>query len=201
MESRHPHETSPTLLGRLRHDPGDGDAWGTFVQRYGPCIHRWCCYWGLSEADAQDVAQNVLLKLVAKLPQLQYDPARSFRGWLKTLTHHAWRDFVDGQRRPDAASGDSGMFQSLQELEARDDLVRSLGEEFDLELLELATARVRLRVAPHTWEAFRLLTVEGLPAAEVAPRVGMQLTMVYVAKSKVTKMLTEEIRKLADDEP
>ena len=24
-----------------------------------------------------------------------YDPSRSFRGWLKTLTHHAWRDLVD----------------------------------------------------------------------------------------------------------
>ena len=54
-------------------------------------------------------------------------------------------------------------------------------------------ARVRQRVAPHTWEAFRLLTFEGQSGAEVAPRVGMQVTMVYVAKSKVQKLLREEI--------
>jgi RNA polymerase sigma-70 factor (ECF subfamily) len=56
--------------------------------------------------------------------------------------------------------------------------------------------RVRLRVAPHTWEAFRLAALEGLPVAEVAARVDLQVAMVYVAKSKVQKMLQEEIGKL-----
>ena len=64
------------------------------------------------------------------------------------------------------------------------------------ELLEAAKVRVRLRVAPHTWEAFRLLALEGLPVAEVAAAVRMQVAMVYVAKSKVQKMLQEEIQKL-----
>ena len=56
--------------------------------------------------------------------------------------------------------------------------------------------RVRLRVAPHTWEAFRLVALEGLPVAEVAARVHLQVAMVYVAKSKVQRMLQEEIGKL-----
>ena len=56
--------------------------------------------------------------------------------------------------------------------------------------------RVRLRVAPHTWDAFRLVALEGLPVAEVAAAVRMQVAMVYVAKSKVQKMIQEEIRKL-----
>ena len=61
---------------------------------------------------------------------------------------------------------------------------------------EAAKARARLRVAPHTWEAFRLVALEGLPVAEVAATVQMQVAMVYVAKSKVQKMLREEIQKL-----
>ena len=60
--------------------------------------------------------------------------------------------------------------------------------------------QVRLRVAPHTWEAFRLVAIEGLPVAEVAAKVRMQVAMVYVAKSKVQKMLREEIRKLEADD-
>ena len=48
----------------------------------------------------------------------------------------------------------------------------------------------------NTWEAFRLMTLEGLPVAEVASRVHLQVAMVYVAKSKVQKMLQEEIGKL-----
>ncbi len=81
-------------------------------------------------------------------------------------------------------------------LEAREDLAQKLEEAFDLELLEAAKVRVRLRVAPHTWEAFRLMALEGLPVAEVAARVRLQVAMVYVAKSKVQKMLQEEIGKL-----
>ena len=81
-------------------------------------------------------------------------------------------------------------------LEAREDLAQKLEEAFDLELLEAAKVRVRLRVAPHTWEAFRLMALEGLPVAEVAARVHLQVAMVYVAKSKVQKMLQEEIGKL-----
>ena len=85
---------------------------------------------------------------------------------------------------------------ALANLEARADLVQKLQEGFDHELLEAAKERVRLRVARHTWEAFRLLALERLPVAEVAATVHMQVAMVYVAKSKVQKMLREEIQKL-----
>src|SRR5262249_47193788 len=71
--------TSPTLLGRLQRDAADQEAWRQFVRRYGPRIYHWCRRWDLQEADAQDVTQNVLLKLVAKLRAFRYDPARSFR--------------------------------------------------------------------------------------------------------------------------
>ena len=94
------------------------------------------------------------------------------------------------------AAGDSHVQELLLTLEAREDLARKLEEAFDLELLEAAKVRVRLRVAPHTWEAFRLSALEGLPVAEVAVRVHLQVAMVYVAKSKVQKMLHEEIGKL-----
>jgi hypothetical protein len=40
------------------------------------------------------------------------------------------------------------------------------------------------------------VALEGLPVAEVAATVHMQVAMVYVARSKVQKMLQEEIRKL-----
>ena len=42
----------------------------------------------------------------------------------------------------------------------------------------------------------RLVTLEGLSPAEAAARVRLRVAMVYVAKSKVQKMLQEEIEKL-----
>ena len=187
--------TRLTLLTQLRQDPSDQAGWDEFVERYGRHIYRWCRQWKLQDADAEDVTQNILVKLTQKMSAFAYDPSRSFRGWLKTVAHHAWRDFEDG-RRARRTAGDGQVQELMLTLEAREDLARKLEEAFDLELLEAAKVRVRLRVAPHTWEAFRLMALEGLPVAEVAARVHLQVAMVYVAKSKVQKMLQEEIGKL-----
>jgi RNA polymerase sigma-70 factor (ECF subfamily) len=191
--------TRLTLLGRLRRDPTDQAAWDEFVERYGRHIYRWCRQWRLQDADAEDVTQEILVKLARKLRDFAYDPSRSFRGWLKTVTHHAWRDFVDAHGRAQAGAGQRQLEEVIQTVEAREDLVQKLEEAFDLELLEAAKVRVRLRVAPHTWEAFRLVALEGVPVAEVATRVNLQVAMVYVAKGKVQKMLQEEIRNLEMD--
>ena len=191
--------TRVTLLTQLRQDPSDQAGWDEFVECYGPHIYRWCRQWKLQDADAQDVTQNILVKLTHKLRTFAYDPSRSFRGWLKTVAHHAWRDFEDSRRHAQPAAGDSQVQELLGTLEAREDLAQKLEEAFDLELLEAAKLRVRLRVAPHTWEAFRLVAIEGLPVAEVAAVVHMQVAMVYVARSKVQKMLQEEIEKLERD--
>jgi RNA polymerase sigma-70 factor (ECF subfamily) len=188
--------TRLSLLNQLRLDPSDQAGWDEFVERYGRHIYRWCRQWKLQDADAEDVTQNILVKLNQKLRAFAYDPSRSFRGWLKTVAHHAWRDFEDSRRQVRTAASDSHAEALILSLEAREDLSQRLEEAFDLELLELAMVRVRLRVAPHTWEAFRLLAIDGMPVTEVAAKVSMQVAMVYVAKSKVQKMLQEEITKL-----
>src|SRR4051794_4218967 len=188
--------TRASLLTQLRQDPSDQASWDEFVERYGRHIYRWCRQWKLQDADAEDVTQDILVKLTQKLRDFAYDPSRTFRGWLKTVAHHAWRDFEDSRRRAQRTAGDSQVQELMLTLEAREDLAQKLEEAFDLELLEAAKVRVRLRVAPHTWEAFRLMTLEGLPVAEVAARVHLQVAVVYVAKSKVQKMLEEEIGKL-----
>ena len=162
MDGDSQSQTSPTLLGQLRGPDGSGGL-VRFVDQYGPKILAWCRKWQLQEADAQDVTQEVLLKLSDKMRTFVYDPARSFRGWLKTLTRHACSDFFDALPRHGRGSGDSGVRQLLDTVEARQDLIKHLEEGFDQELLEEAERRVSRRVATHTWEAFRLTAIEGLP--------------------------------------
>jgi RNA polymerase sigma-70 factor (ECF subfamily) len=187
--------TSPTLLARLGRSPTDQGAWREFVERYGPQIRRWCRHWGLQAADAQDVEQTVLLELARQMSSFRYDASGSFRGWLKTVAHRTWCKFLDGRRRAGAGSGDSAA-AALLEATAGEDLVRRLEEESDRELLEMAMARVRLRVQPRTWEAFRLLALEERSGSEVAEQLGMKVGAVFVAKSNVRKMIEEEIRRL-----
>jgi RNA polymerase sigma factor (sigma-70 family) len=142
------------------------------------------------------VTQDVLLKLQRLLAKFAYDPSRSFRGWLRTLTHHAWRDLVNDRKRRGAGSGDTAMQEFFESVAAGDTLVEQLEEEYRGELLDQAMARVRRRVEPRTWDAFRLTTLEGCSGATVADRLEMKITRVYTAKSEVKKMIRAEIRML-----
>ena len=60
-------------------------------------IRAWCLRWGAQSSDADDVAQQVLIKLLAAMKTYQKASTSGFRSWLKTVTHNAWIDFV---RRP-----------------------------------------------------------------------------------------------------
>jgi hypothetical protein len=70
---------------------------------------------------------------------------------------------------------------------------RRLAEEFDQELLERAMQEVQGLVEPHTWEAFRLTSQEGLSGAEAAARLNMAVTAVFKARSRVQQMLRERV--------
>jgi RNA polymerase sigma-70 factor (ECF subfamily) len=112
------------------------------------------------------------------------------------VTRHAWSAFTENRRQAVPVSGDTRLGGLLETVEAREDLVRRLEEQFDHELLELALARTRQRVEPHTWEAFQLTALEQHPAGEVAGRLGMNVATVYVARSKVQKLVRQELRLL-----
>jgi RNA polymerase sigma-70 factor (ECF subfamily) len=147
--------THVSLLFRLRDQPEDGQVWRDFVDRYAPRIYAWCRHWHLQDADARDVTQDVLLKLASKMRGFTYNASGSFRAWLKTLTRHAWTDFLaNRQRKLAQGSGESQVLECLQTVAAGDDLVRHLEQEFDQELLEEAERRVQARVDKTTWQAF-----------------------------------------------
>ncbi len=195
MDSIPPGGTSATLLGRLRQPAPDEPAWEEFVRRYGRLIYQWCRRWRLPEAEAEEVTQVVLVRLVERLRGFEYDPRKSFRSYLKVLTYYALRDFLEA-RRPDAGSGDTGVMAALAGVAARDDLADRLQEAFDQELLEQAMERVKARVEAHTWEAFRLTALEGRSGAEAAARLGMKVASLYASRSKVQKMLQDEVKQL-----
>jgi RNA polymerase sigma factor (sigma-70 family) len=186
-------DTSMTLLERLQKDPGDPQAWNLFVERYQPRIQSWCVTWGLQASDAEDVAQEVLVKLFAAMSKFQYDPARSFRAWLKTVTKHAWCDFL-AARNKDPGRNAGPLDTIADSADAQSDLERHLEDAFDAELLNLAMHRVKNRVKPATWQAFHLTAIEGLSGADAAQRLRIPVAHVFVGKNRVQKMLQEEAR-------
>lgn len=185
--------TSETLLAAICVRPVDNEAWKQFVTLYGPHIVGWCRRYGLQDADARDVAQEVLMQFSRQAGRFRYDQARKFRGFLRTITHAAWCDWVERRQTRRLGAANDITIDMLEEIPARDDLAIRLEAEYDHELLRLAMEKVMRRVEPRTWEAFRLLAIEGLPGVEVAARVGMKLGSAFAARHKVQKLLRETI--------
>jgi RNA polymerase sigma factor (sigma-70 family) len=187
--------TSATLLGRLR-DRADQTAWVAFVDRYGRMIFSWCRNRGLQVADAEDVTQEVLTVLSDTLRGFVYDPDKGrFRNYLQVVTRRAVGQLVARKERRSALGGVNAQ-EFLEALEAREDLAKRLQQEFDHELLELAQQRVAQRVDARTLEAFRLTAEMGLTGEDAARQLDMTVAAVYMARSRVQKLLREEVEKL-----
>jgi RNA polymerase sigma-70 factor (ECF subfamily) len=190
-------DTSLTLVMRVQKDRNDARAWDEFVHKYQPIIRAWCLKWGAQASDADDVAQQVLIKLLSAMKKYQCEPGTSFRRWLRSVTHHAWIDFV---RRPRAGQASRWLESVADSFDAVVDLEQQMEDAYEREVLELAMRRVEPRVKPHTWEAFRLTSIDNLPGSEAARRLGMPVSHVFVHKHRVMKLLEEEVKDIRGEE-
>ena len=134
----HTSTTSITLLNRIRANREDETAWRDFVKRYGTRIYQWCQNRKLQPNDAEDVTQDVLLKLAIQFEKFEYDPNRSFRGWLRRVTENAVTDFARSRASRNSAQGGSEVNDLLAEEPARQELWQYLSEAFDLEIFDEA---------------------------------------------------------------
>ncbi len=84
MALRNSYTSDPKLVQRCL--DGDESAWKELVTRYGRLIYSVPRKYGLSEADACDVMQNVLVIVLKNLRTLRQQDHLS--AWLVTIAHH-----------------------------------------------------------------------------------------------------------------
>jgi RNA polymerase sigma-70 factor (ECF subfamily) len=186
------HTTSSTLLEKLR-CPTDQQAWVRFVELYTPLLYSWACRVRLPSHDAADLVQEVLTALVRKLPEFRYDSGKSFRGWLRTLTHNKWREVRRRQAVVEEAD-EAG----LDNLPAPDSDEVFEEQEYRRHLVSRALKLMQAEFQPGVWRACWECVVSGKPAAQVAAELGSTRDAVYAAKSRVLRRLREELRGLLD---
>ena len=139
--------TSLSMLSRICKPMCDEEAWREFVLRYGKQIYEWCLNRRLQPADAEDVTQNVLIRMAKYLRTFEYDRNRSFRGWLRRSTENAISDFLKDKAKRSVEDGGSEILNLLKRTDAREELSSRLDNIFDLELFEEAMSRVSVRIA------------------------------------------------------
>lgn len=122
-------------------------------------------YWGRSRtssprpSDAADLVQDVFVTLVQELPGFRFDPGKSFRRWLNTVTLNRWRAW---ERRAAPASLDH-----QPEPQVCDPAEAFWEEEYRGWLTGRALQVMQAEFEPHVWRACWLTAAEGRPAAEV----------------------------------
>jgi RNA polymerase sigma-70 factor (ECF subfamily) len=189
--------TRPSLLARL-YDAQDAEAWQTFVATYGPLIHRYGRYKGLQEADAADVTQAVLGRVLHSMRGgFKYQAERGrFRDWLGTVTYREVVRFLRRQAR-DPGAGQSQ--DDLDRLPAADQAAWTA--DFYGRVLQVALERIRPHFEATTWAAFDGVWLGGRSALATAEGLGLTIDAVYMAKYRVLKRLREELLLLAEDLP
>lgn len=180
--------TSTTLLDRLR-GPDARAAWDRFARVYAPLLLAWAKAWGLHDADAADLAQEVLVKVMAQFPR--YDPRAGapFRGWLFAVAKNACADFR-AARATRPLPGANGLSDVPAPEPSADD--------YRAHVVRAALAAIRSDFAEPTWAAFAGLMLDGRPAAEVAAALNTSPNAVYLARHRVLTRLRAELDGLLD---
>jgi RNA polymerase sigma-70 factor (ECF subfamily) len=183
--------TSQNLLERLREK--ESNAWAQFVRLYTPLLMAWTRRQAFQEADAQDVAQEVLVKLVRELPAYKRGPGQSFRGWLRRVTLNQGRDFRrrKANRALPGAEGLSLVSDDPADTGSEETADRRLLVRRGLEL-------IRADFNDTTWAAFTRLMMDGRPAAAVAAEFNISANAVYLARHRVLTRLRQELDGLLD---
>lgn len=190
--------TRPSLLLRLR-DVDDAEAWSEFVRLYTPLVFGHCQRHGLQDADAADVAQEVMRVAAGAMPEFQYDAQRGkFRGWLLQTTRYRLHKFFARQQRSPQPASDSTIERFLDGEPNPEEQTR-WEEDYRQRLFDWAAEKARVEFQSTTWDAFWLTAVNSVSVKEVAGQLGISIGAVYIARSRVIARLRELIETVTDE--
>ena len=202
----HPPQTRHSLIARLK-DPNDQIAWEEFVSIYRPVVLRVATQKGLQPADAEDVAQTVMVSVARAVENWEPDPQRArFRTWLNRVAVNATINSLT-RRKPDRGTGQSESMDLLAQHSGSGSPNGNSNDDEESELVRLEYRRESFRVAaqqiqsefaPDTWAAFWLTAVDGVSPQAAAEQLGKKLGSIYTAKSRVMKRLQTRVAEMTD---
>ena len=145
---------------------GDRQAWDALVERYAPLIWSICRRHRLGDADAEDVGQNVWLKLVDQLEKIRLPAA--LPGWLATTTSRECGRIL----RAAPGSRDTGKAPAAEIIP--DDDVRTAEDELLAAGRHAALREAFTDLPPCCQQLIALLTENPRPSyAQISARLGL----------------------------
>ena len=191
--------TRYTLLQRAK-DPNDHQAWDEFARYYQPFIQMVLFQMNYRHSDAEDVVQEVMLKIWQNLDRFKKDSARArFRTWLGNLIRNRVIDHIKSRQRFTDRNQ-----KAVDEITIHKDHNVALPEvneiverEWILHIARSAMENVKPLFSGKAIEVFEL-SLGGMPCEEISKKTGLKLNSVHKLRARVRVRLTEEIQHLRE---
>lgn len=194
--------TRATLIQRLK-NWRDQSSWQDFFETYWHLIYGVAIKHGLSKPEAQDVVQETMMSVAKHIPSFKYNPAiGSFKAWLLNMTR--WRISDQIRKRQllitDQEPNDETSLDDDKTDAGTDHILPDLDKIWDAEweknLLEVAVTKARRHLDPRQYQIFDLYTNKGWTPERVAKTLAISVNQVYLAKTRVTEVIRQEVERL-----
>jgi RNA polymerase sigma-70 factor (ECF subfamily) len=188
--------TQPSLLEGMR--SGDPVAWERLVDIWTPLVYDYCRRRGFGASEAEDITQNVMLRIYRGVHRFQRDGhSKRLRYWVMAILRNEVAEFCRNNQAATAGNGGSELQEMLVGLAdpntdgASDDDVCPPAM-----ILARTLSVIRTDFEPHVWQAFELFKIQGLSARETAAQVEMTENGVRQAALRVCRRVKTEMADL-----
>lgn len=199
--------TRSSLLEAIK-DPENSEAWQRFSDLYARVI-RYAARQktSLREDEIDVVVNTVLIEVRNKIGDFVYDRSNGkFRNWLHTVAKRRAIDMY--RKRPPAEEKkihrhpeDARKTATLDRFEDMDQsgMERLMDEEWMRALYDLTLQVVRERVTAEQFQLYDAYVLKEWPVERVAKTFGVTPNQIYIAKTRVGKIVQEEGRRVAEE--
>jgi len=189
--------TNTVLLASLA-DPANEAIWREFDARYRPVLVAFARRLRLAPADAEEVAQETLVRFVEEYRAGRYARERGrLRSWIFGIARTRAADLERERKRRREARGESALADVATEAE----LERLFDEEWSRALVRAALAELRrgTRTDERSIRALEMLALEGRSVPDVEAELQMTRDAVYAAKYRALQNLREIVARFEQD--
>ena len=191
--------THKTLLMKIQ--DGDEISWKEFYDRYSSAILTICGRFGLNPSEAEEVRQNVMLKIFQNKLIFSYNDERArFRTYFNRIVRSCIIDFL---RKKKALMPETPL-ENIPEQSAPDEALGNeeiFNEEWRKQCLSDALEILKEHVEPKTFLAFHMTSFQQKKVRDVAEFLQMNASQVYLAKSRCIAKLQNIISELQKKDP
>ena len=190
-------DTRDSLIVQVQ-NPANREAWECFSAIYRPVVYRLARTRGLQDADADDVAQQVLLAVSRAIPDWQRNNTQTrFRHWLHRIARNAILNaFTRTPKAP--AIGGSGFMNLMHGVSQPDNIETQIKLEYRRQVYRQAAEIVRDAIQEQTWRIFAMTIIEGNSTESVAEQMHTTIGNVHAIRSRVMRRLQIAVKNIQE---